>query len=199
MSEHTKEPWRIDKYDAIIAGGETLNIGATVSIPMGSGERKDRGMANARRIVACVNACAGVETEWLERCAVGIGALFSLDYWSNQVIRLKLEKHELQSIIDEQAKRIAELEAKNNELTRGLLAGSEAFELVRTHPKEMPFAVLAITTAYEQGVGKGHQGNQHHNAYRKNTDCWHAWNYGYEEGQRQMANHEKEQSNVVKP
>lgn len=66
MSEHTKEPWHIDKYDAIIADGEILNLGATVSIPMGSGERRDKGKVNARRIVACVNACAGIPTEWLE-------------------------------------------------------------------------------------------------------------------------------------
>jgi len=72
MSEHTKEPWNVrtidesmgvidDKYDFSIAqthqrAGDKCNI-----------ERK----ANSRRIVACVNACAGVTTENLERNRIG--------------------------------------------------------------------------------------------------------------------------------
>ena len=52
------------------------------------------------------------------------------------------------------------------------------------------FDVLAITTAYEQGVGKGHD------AYRRGTvienpyapgQCFKAWAIGFEEGSTQAA------------
>lgn len=51
------------------------------------------------------------------------------------------------------------------------------------------FNVLAITTAYEQGVGKGHQafkrGNDTENPYKIPSDCAKAWGYGYQEGKVQ--------------
>ena len=52
--------------------------------------------------------------------------------------------------------------------------------------------VLAITTAYEQGVGKGHDAHQRGaeiaNPYcTSNYQCFEAWRLGYEEGKRQAA------------
>ncbi len=60
--KHTPEPWRIEpatkKGNWRIVGAN----GQVVSIFSGSFD-----MANARRIVAAVNACAGIDTEDLER------------------------------------------------------------------------------------------------------------------------------------
>lgn len=51
------------------------------------------------------------------------------------------------------------------------------------------FQVLAITTAYEQGVGKGRQahasGKEISNPYSTGYRCDLAWKYGYEEGKKQ--------------
>lgn len=57
MSEHTKEPWVADAYGNILAGSPAYYLGRI---------DQDDAVANARRIVACVNACAGLDTEWLE-------------------------------------------------------------------------------------------------------------------------------------
>ena len=51
--------------------------------------------------------------------------------------------------------------------------------------------ILAITTAYEQGVGKGHQaynsGKEIANPYSPAYRCDLAWQYGYKEGKEQAA------------
>lgn len=61
-------------------------------------------------------------------------------------------------------------------------AGSHATEIT-------DYQVLAITTAYEQGVGKGRQahssGKEIFNPYSKAYRCDLAWQYGYEEGKEQ--------------
>jgi len=69
MSEHTKEPW-IRSYHAngvnfIYSEGRDVHI-ATCH---GGGDET----ANARRIVACVNSCEGIDTENLEM----IGRMFA--------------------------------------------------------------------------------------------------------------------------
>ena len=43
--------------------------------------------------------------------------------------------------------------------------------------------ILMITTAYEQGVGKGYKWTiATINPYAKDTPCYIAWELGYEEG-----------------
>lgn len=62
MTEHTKEPWRIEpatKKDNWRTVGANNQV---VSIFCGAMD-----MENARRIVACVNACRGLQTVELER------------------------------------------------------------------------------------------------------------------------------------
>lgn len=57
--EHTKEPWRYDSQPGFcseLVGADGILIGAFVDDPT---------KADARRIVACVNACAGIPTEEL--------------------------------------------------------------------------------------------------------------------------------------
>lgn len=68
MSEHTKEPWMAwkDGSDRILFGPST-NYTAGQCFP----QEVDSCEANARRIVACVNACAGISTEDLEIITYG--------------------------------------------------------------------------------------------------------------------------------
>lgn len=59
MSEHTKEPWRhVGQGDIVGANDDDV-----CAVYFHSQRPVD---ANARRIVACVNACAGISTEKLE-------------------------------------------------------------------------------------------------------------------------------------
>ena len=63
--EHTKEPWRIGKPppngEQTIGDSKGLMVAVTT---VGGGVSSE---ANARRIVACVNACAGIPTDGLEK------------------------------------------------------------------------------------------------------------------------------------
>jgi len=64
MSKHTKEPWEFDGSGgrwSLLQGDHEADIGE-----LGSAYSA----ANARRIVACVNACAGLSTEALESGAL---------------------------------------------------------------------------------------------------------------------------------
>lgn len=72
MSEHTKEPWCVG--DTTHENGEFIETAimalegrAAIAVCLDFGFN-NLGMreANARRIVACVNACAGIDTEKLE-------------------------------------------------------------------------------------------------------------------------------------
>lgn len=58
--KHTKEPWLADANYVATEGDSAIAYCNTV-------DRYDLdGEENARRIVACVNACKGLTTEWLE-------------------------------------------------------------------------------------------------------------------------------------
>lgn len=70
--EHTKTPWDCDyEYtSAHIAGGEIIDMEPTGMYEVFANGGEDiiciANKANALRIVACVNACEGIETEILE-------------------------------------------------------------------------------------------------------------------------------------
>ena len=88
MSEnkHTPEPWRTDAecgfpqdiHDS--KGNLFLRCGSDF-------DNEIYGEANARRIVACVNACAGLPTEVLERYKLGV---IGVDYKSTKQQRDEL-------------------------------------------------------------------------------------------------------------
>ena len=61
MSEHTKEPWAH-------IGNEVRTEDRLIALALNNSQ--DDCKTNARRIVACVNACAGVEMESLERTSL---------------------------------------------------------------------------------------------------------------------------------
>lgn len=50
--------------------------------------------------------------------------------------------------------------------------------------------ILAICTAYEQGYGHGYDVRGLPNPYKKASDEWEAWDYGYSEGNRVRVQHD---------
>lgn len=69
---HMKEPWAIDpddrpnmQWNNHIVSAENTDIAICFMAHDGT-EENERGEANARRIVACVNACAGIPNDQLE-------------------------------------------------------------------------------------------------------------------------------------
>ena len=64
--QHTPGPWVDDGYAHIGAVNDQLNGGYFIALCEGP----DR-VANARRIVACVNACAGIPSDMLEAMPSG--------------------------------------------------------------------------------------------------------------------------------
>lgn len=99
-TEHTKEPWRLSKYvEGYIIGSDDRRV--AVIKP-----DNDIKKANARRITACVNACAGIPTEALEHTSDCITAE------SHTISKLKQQRDELLAII----KRIKEWDISNNSL-----------------------------------------------------------------------------------
>lgn len=54
---------------------------------------------------------------------------------------------------------------------------------------DMKHEVLVICTAYEQGYGMGYDRRKLQNPYKKGTDGWQAWDYGYSEGNRKWLTH----------
>ena len=69
MSEYTKEPWRTDADAGFPSDIHCAITGALIASTHSNGTVSDAN-ANARRIVACVNACAGISTAALEEAAV---------------------------------------------------------------------------------------------------------------------------------
>lgn len=71
MSEHTKGPWRIHTSGSIYAG--PLYLATTVG-------EAEQGEANARRIVACVNALEAFDQSGLDELLKqgGVGKIFDL-------------------------------------------------------------------------------------------------------------------------
>ena len=69
MSEqHTKEPWRIGRHGCVVTDEPVPEISGSDDVEYYDGHFicESVTLRNARRIVACVNACAGIETYALE-------------------------------------------------------------------------------------------------------------------------------------
>ena len=61
-TEHTPEPWRVGRRGNDVVGSNGLGDTVAMMIDCDSDEQTH---ANARRIVTCVNACAGIPDELL--------------------------------------------------------------------------------------------------------------------------------------
>ncbi|WP_279475282.1 hypothetical protein [Aeromonas veronii] len=65
MGNYTQGPWKLYRNDQSV--GDARGYAVCDVWPRGDdGMASEEGKANARRIVACVNACEGIETEALE-------------------------------------------------------------------------------------------------------------------------------------
>lgn len=91
-SKHTSEPWKYDDTDIIDAAPNMIATTDISHSDLSVGECK----ANARRIVACINACAGVPIDVLES-----GAYVSPKILQFQVSVLKKQRDELLAALNE--------------------------------------------------------------------------------------------------
>ena len=94
MTKHTPEPWSVDPNDQReISPADDMRFGIASACNVDPSETPGkwffgpRSQANARRIVACVNACAGLPTEVLERYKLGV---IGVDYKSTKQQRDEL-------------------------------------------------------------------------------------------------------------
>lgn len=66
MSDHTKEPWGVN----VCTDGEILLCGSHGRLILQ--DEDTNAISDARRIVACVNACAGVPTAFIDGLSQGL-------------------------------------------------------------------------------------------------------------------------------
>lgn len=71
MSEHTKEPWRLGKASSVVADEPVIGMNGSDAVEYYGWHLICESIvpSNARRIVACVNACAGIPDNVLEEAA----------------------------------------------------------------------------------------------------------------------------------
>lgn len=88
MSEHAKEPWRLFTTYAHpeIRGEDDTFVAAF----------KPEYIANASRIVACVNACEGIDTEVLE-ITHGLDAIYNQKKQERDELLAALQYHQEQT------------------------------------------------------------------------------------------------------
>lgn len=69
MSKHTPEPWRVGRPGAVVSDTPVPGMGGSDAVEYYGGHLIGESIieANARRIVACVNACRGLGTDELEQ------------------------------------------------------------------------------------------------------------------------------------
>jgi hypothetical protein len=88
------------------------------------------------------------------------------------------------------SKRQAAQDKMNDDANTLTIVYQRGFADGKRAAQRKPFDILAITTAYEQGVGKGHQahgrGVEMDNPYTPG-ECQQAWSLGYTEGKKQAA------------
>lgn len=73
MSAHTPEPWTLEGDDELwVSGPDRQEPVICDMVPRDEGSFTGEDEANARRIVAAVNACTGISTEALERGLIAL-------------------------------------------------------------------------------------------------------------------------------
>lgn len=103
MSEHTKEPWLV-KHDEVCFRSQEDDQSFGMAIPIAQifGDNLE---ANASRIVACVNACAGIATENLENILMTGETLLQridvLRYEANVACKIEQQRDELLAALKE--------------------------------------------------------------------------------------------------
>lgn len=97
MSEHTKEPWHHGTDERQIEG-----INGNIVCIVSGALLNESTIEDARRIVACVNACAGISTEWLEKNAAMLQSMAEdIQNVSCQLDEAKAQRDELLAEVEE--------------------------------------------------------------------------------------------------
>lgn len=117
---HTKEPWRFisdgnDEY-SIMPGGDWY-IATTHDGVFGEPTAE----ANARRIVACVNACAGIPLERLEQ----VPPINAAKDWVDTVLQWKDQRDEYRNTVEQQAELLAAHKAELQDWQRAMLKAQQ--------------------------------------------------------------------------
>lgn len=124
MTEHTKEPWRFSEIDGdyvtdnmVFIQADVKNVWGNLAVVSGwgCGLTKDDDIANAKRIVACVNFCEGQPSDFLEM-TTQLGGLTHLLKGVSEVTHHNKRLTEMYDELEEKnaklKQRIAELESE---------------------------------------------------------------------------------------
>jgi hypothetical protein len=135
MGEYTKEPWAYtgeENGDFVVWGaGEHEFVGNVGAAFQQVGVVIDLDYANARRIVACINALQGVPTEQLEEAAragikdVSMGNLFS------SRLALQKQRDQLREALKEGRRAIGDHFAPDHCYATGPMTGDPVRDLVQ--------------------------------------------------------------------
>src|SRR6188508_3739206 len=102
MTDHTPEPWYTEERGII--GSRHPEWRQLWTINLGDSGRhftRELDEANARRVVACINALEGAATEDLEQAvALGITDVFMGNLFSSR-LKLKKQLDEVQSLVSD--------------------------------------------------------------------------------------------------
>lgn len=91
--KHTPEPWKLYRNDQSV--GDAVGHAVCDVWPRGDDKiASEEGKANARRIVACVNACRGLPTDEMEKS--GLASAFG-----NQMLELEQQRDHIHAKVDE--------------------------------------------------------------------------------------------------
>ena len=90
MSNHTPEPWRVGRPFTVVSDTPVPEMGGSDAVEYYGGHLIGESIieANARRIVACVNACEGMRNDELE------GGLL-IGVMQSKIDRLECQRDEL--------------------------------------------------------------------------------------------------------
>ncbi len=101
-NKHTPEPWHTAERSGFPFHIDDAR-GESVAMMLADDDHDEqRGLDNARRIVACVNACAGIPTEMLEERRECAGA------WFPELENAKKQRDELLAALEFMLERISE-------------------------------------------------------------------------------------------
>ena len=110
MTEHTLGPWSIEQahFDPWVVAPDGRYVIATVAT---GGDMSKEGHANARRIVACVNACEGINPEAVAELVEALEGLHQC-FWEGRPKRNV--KRDYRLLVHHEAASVALAKAKGN-------------------------------------------------------------------------------------
>lgn len=123
--EHTPTPWRVSRANPSPTTGEWMIAGLSNGYLAEVRDCGGGGVAeNARRIVACVNACEGLDTSQLEQFGLGTAFGTSLFDVTAQRDQLQSQLEAERASLFAESQRKQQLEQQRDELLASLGAAS---------------------------------------------------------------------------